>query len=827
MKPGPNDKTRRAPRRLAALVLALLAASLSTGCSLGIALAIIELAGKDGGTTVDDNVAPSVTISTVMRTKGLVGIPVTVFDANNDDVTLTGTYDIGGGPQLATLIGSSVVTGSGAGTPALMTWDAPTDLGGTAYVGSVAFSFAGNDSKTNGPASTVAIFEFGNDSPTLNSVTVDTDPLGRVGDIAAVRFQVSDSSSDDVSVTSFEYSLLGDFSDAVVVPLTTGQGGNFPVGTLSGLSTTLALIEYSFAWDVASALETNQAGARIRVQLQDEFGDTSTVVQSPSFFLHTGGDPPSAFLIDIKEPDIDGERCGTILIVYELFDNDGQPADVRIEFSTDNKQTWTLCTEYPSLLSEGRYELAANDDGVVHWFVWDAPVDLVQHPTVHLRVTAADISGVGQPNETQFPLKIGLSEFNPADVFFTGGSTFGGAVGDVSGNSLLDFVVTNSQSNDVTVLLQQYDHRFVENGPFSTDGIGPRSPQLVDVTGDTLKDIVLVNSSSNQISVLEGDGAGDFPNTPILSNTGGVAGSAGSECALQNFTADAFPDIAVTNATSNNVTVLTNDGAGNFTLAATLTDGTEPRSVTTARFDAGATFDLAVANRSSDDVSIFLGNGDGTFGSAINVKVGLHPICVRAVHLNPDIDAIMDLAVTCNGDNSLWLLFGDGAGGFTTTNLPLAGGPSSVSVADHDGDGKNDLFVTLRQANRVAILIGNGTGGFALHTVYDTEPLPGFIATVDFDQDGHTDILMTHQSTGVTASVLLSRDTPSLTFASSDFYSTGLYPETVRTADLDMDGKLDLVVVNGGGDSETVLPGVGDGTFEFGFDYGTSTSPTD
>ena len=52
------------------------------------------------------------------------------------------------------------------------------------------------------------------------------------------------------------------------------------------------------------------------------------------------------------------------------------------------------------------------------------------------------------------------------------------------------------------------------------------------------------------------------------------------------------------------------------------------------------------------------------------------------------------------------LLLGSGAGCFLPARMiPVSGGPSSVAVADLNGDGKPDLVVSQEQANSVAVLL--------------------------------------------------------------------------------------------------------------------------
>ena len=74
--------------------------------------------------------------------------------------------------------------------------------------------------------------------------------------------------------------------------------------------------------------------------------------------------------------------------------------------------------------------------------------------------------------------------------------------------------------------------------------------------------------------------------------------------------------------TSDNVSILLGDGAGNFSAATNFAAGNDPCSVAVGDFNGDGKQDLAVANVTSDNVSILLGDGAGNFGAATNFGVG-------------------------------------------------------------------------------------------------------------------------------------------------------------------------------------------------------------
>jgi len=179
--------------------------------------------------------------------------------------------------------------------------------------------------------------------------------------------------------------------------------------------------------------------------------------------------------------------------------------------------------------------------------------------------------------------------------------------------------------------------------------------------------------------------------------------------------------------------------------------------------------------------------------------------------------------------------------------ITVGNGPSSVAVADFNGDGVPDLAVTNRSDNTVFILLGNGDGTFTpqTHSPFATGLTPVSVAVGDFNNDGNLDLAvinacgtdLTCASEG-TVSILLG-DGHGNFAALSTSPSTGYTPTFVAVGDLDGDGNLDLAVVNGCGGTDptdcakgptdgtvSVLLGDGTGAFTLKTSPGTDPNPS-
>jgi Bacterial Ig-like domain (group 3)/FG-GAP-like repeat len=152
--------------------------------------------------------------------------------------------------------------------------------------------------------------------------------------------------------------------------------------------------------------------------------------------------------------------------------------------------------------------------------------------------------------------------------------------------------------------------------------------------------------------------------------------------------------------------------------------GMSPISVATGDFNGDAIPDMAIANEKDDTVSVLLGNGDGTFRKAPQspVKVGLSPDAIAVGDFNADGKIDLAVANACGNaeacavaEGSVTILLGSGDGTFTQAkNSPVPAGfaPSSIAVADFNGDGIPDLVTADFGGAAVTVLLGKGDGTF-------------------------------------------------------------------------------------------------------------------
>ena len=287
-----------------------------------------------------------------------------------------------------------------------------------------------------------------------------------------------------------------------------------------------------------------------------------------------------------------------------------------------------------------------------------------------------------------------------------------------------------------------------------------------------------------------------------------LAGPGPNSVALGDFfDGDGVLDLAVANYNSNTVTLLLNDGYGNFTPMATLTVPTNPAAVAVADFNNDTLPDLAVASDTANKVTVFT-NDFGAF-----VESGSYAVGSNAIHLAVGLlDAGLwpDVAVVSYVENKVDVLLNNGDGTLAApVSYPAGSNPVYVAIGLLGGSPRLDLAVVNRGDDTVSVLTNNGSGGFALATNIGVGQQPAGVALGNYDGVAGTDLLVANQGSH-TLSVLRKAGA---NWNLTTNYFVGNSPSAVLLGDYNGDNKLDAVVANEGDDTVWVLFGAGNGTF--------------
>jgi uncharacterized repeat protein (TIGR01451 family) len=302
-----------------------------------------------------------------------------------------------------------------------------------------------------------------------------------------------------------------------------------------------------------------------------------------------------------------------------------------------------------------------------------------------------------------------------------------------------------------------------------------------------------------------------FSATAVAPTAGGP-----SAVAAGDFNLDGKADLAVTNAKSNSVSVLLNAGNGTFQTHLDYSVGAQPVSVAVGDFNGDGKPDLAVANQAGGSLSILLGNGNGTFQTAVTVLSGNQPSSVVAGDFNGD--GKVDLAVANSMDSTLSLFLGNGNGTFQMIKVPAIFGTSALIAGDFNNDGKADLILVTNGFSYE--LLGNGDGTFTTSATVISSL--GVMAAGNLNQDFNLDLVSLSGANTVTVWI----GGGDGTFPVVQNYPISATPSALAVADVNGDGKMDVVAVSSTNNSVVVLLGDSNGLLQNGFSYPLSVQPS-
>ncbi|HEV3081872.1 MAG TPA: VCBS repeat-containing protein, partial [Gemmataceae bacterium] len=330
-------------------------------------------------------------------------------------------------------------------------------------------------------------------------------------------------------------------------------------------------------------------------------------------------------------------------------------------------------------------------------------------------------------------------------------------------------------------------------------------------------DLVAVSTNFNDpVNVLLNAGDGTFQGAQAY-DVGPGSGPGLRSVAIASFNGDKTPDLAVTNFTAGDVSILLNNGNGTFQPQRRFNAAPQDDALAAVDVNGDTFTDLVVLQHDPSDkgatLAVLLGRGDGTFRppeklvTTFTEGAGI----VLAGDLNHD--GRQDLVVFSFNSPVIDIFYGNGDGTFQPVQtIQAAENVASAKLVDLNGDGVPDIITTGTVDSIISVLINNGDGTFQAPQTFAVTPDKSGIATAIADiavgdfGSGHEDVAAIVKPRNGTAlpqlvvlQELLDKNGHFAGYGAAQSIAVDPFLGPLLATDLDGSGALDLIAAVPGG----------------------------
>jgi hypothetical protein len=386
--------------------------------------------------------------------------------------------------------------------------------------------------------------------------------------------------------------------------------------------------------------------------------------------------------------------------------------------------------------------------------------------------------------------------FNP-DVDFLPGELITTTVTTGAKNTS-DLAIARPFSFSFTAAATGYGLFTSESAISVTPGNYVRNIVTGDFNGNGHIDFATISTGANTLSVVFNNGDGSFAppvNMATLSPTMGIVSA--------DFNGDGLPDLAVSNNFDYSLSIFMNQGNGNF---ADRVDYSTPSflyasEMVVADMDGDGRLDIVQLDATGFFLFTFPGVGDGTFEAATLYSITQLTQGGSLAVGDYNRDWRPDIVVTDFANNNIRLYENDGAGSFLTGgSFPVGTGPASLALVSLEGNGFVDAAVANTGANTLTIRREDLGFAFFESGNFSTGNYPISVHGGDLDGDGDLDLLVANNA-GSSVSFVRNRLTDSFppSFFQNNEYALASNPNQAVLADMNGDGRLDILTANNNG----------------------------